>query len=385
MLFFSTFLTIQAIATLSYSLFNFGGSVFLYAILLNNTAPFYFTLGPLLYLFVRGLVNDKQTFRKIDLLHFIPFLLHLFATLPYLLTPFEYKLDIARSLMQHYDNYKAYNFMLFYPHSINNIARAVQYPIYIIASLALVIKVYPKIKLKAGVLFEQYKYVYRFLLRLLIILLLLATSNLLLSVIFEVTPNIATILNTSLIMIYCILSIYLTIPIYLLFNPNILYGMPKFIEPEPVLPEPILIVEKRNNKRISEPKQITDINVDSVEFRLSKDIMQYLEVEKPYLKIDFSIHDICNYFNTPQHHIQYCFSHILNRNFRDIKNELRVKYAIELLNSNMANNISMEGIGRQAGFASNSNFYTSFKVVSGVTPNQWLLNIKDEELLCYKS
>jgi transcriptional regulator GlxA family with amidase domain len=113
--------------------------------------------------------------------------------------------------------------------------------------------------------------------------------------------------------------------------------------------------------------------------------MQYLEVEKPYLKLDFSIHDICNHFNTPQHHIQYCFSNVLNRHFRDIKSELRVKYAIELLNSNMANNISMEGIGRQAGFASNSNFYTSFKVVSGVTPNQWLLNIKDEELLCYKS
>ena len=374
-LFFSAFLTIQAIATLSYCLFNFGGSVFLYAILLNNTAPFYFTLGPLLYLFVRGLVNDKQSFRKIDLLHFIPFLLHLFAIIPYLLTPFAYKLQIANNLMQQYEHYKAYNFMLFYPHAINNIARSMQYAIYIVVSFILVIKAYSQIKQKASTLIHQYKYMYRFLTTLIITLLILAVLNLILSILFETTTNLTTIISTSKNTIYIALSIYTLIPIYILFNPRILYGMPKFVEQNPAL-----IVQNKILKQNYEPKFKIDIIEDSVEYRLSKDIMHYLEVEKPYLKIDFSIHDICIHFNSPQHHIQYCFSNIMNKNFRQVKSEFRVKYAIKLLESDVANNISMEGIGRQAGFASNSNFYSCFKDVTGFTPNQWLKNYDTEEL-----
>lgn len=371
----SIFLSIQALSCIAYSLFLFGGSVFLYALLLNNIAPLYFTLGPFMYLFVRGLVYDNQKFHKIDLLHFIPFVLHLLAIIPYLLTSFDYKLDIARSLMQQYEHYKTYNFMLFYPHYINNIARALQFSTYIAISISMLVKAYPKIKHKTSVVLKQHKYTYKFLFILLTSFFLLSVSNLYVSIVFETTTTIDKILPMSFTIIYFALSIYIAVPIYILFNPRILYGMPQFIESEPVT-----IIENKIKKKVSEPKP-----KDSVEFQLSKDIMQYLEVEKPYLKLDFSIHDICNHFNTPQHHIQYCFSNVLNRHFRDIKSELRVKYAIELLNSNMANNISMEGIGRQAGFASNSNFYTSFKVVSGVTPNQWLLNIKDEELLCYKS
>ena len=73
-------------------------------------------------------------------------------------------------------------------------------------------------------------------------------------------------------------------------------------------------------------------------------------------------------------------SNIMNKNFRQVKSEFRVKYAIKLLESDVAKNISMEGIGRQAGFASNSNFYSCFKDVTGFTPNQWLKNYDTEEL-----
>lgn len=63
---------------------------------------------------------------------------------------------------------------------------------------------------------------------------------------------------------------------------------------------------------------------------------------------------------------------VINKSFPDLKNEMRVNYALELLKSNMSSKISIEGIGKNAGFASPSNFFLIFKKITGYTPNQWL-------------
>lgn len=72
-----------------------GTHPFWLAIFINNPAPLWSMIGPCLWFYVRNVLTDRMTFRRSDLLHTIPFWVSLAGTLPYLLTPFSYKLDVA--------------------------------------------------------------------------------------------------------------------------------------------------------------------------------------------------------------------------------------------------------------------------------------------------
>lgn len=354
-IYLSLFLIIFSISIESYNLLIFGGSIQLFAVLLANFAPLYFLSGPLIYFFIRGIVSDESKFRKTDTLHLIPFFINLIAIAPYIFTSFDFKLEIAKQTMQNFVEYRNYDFKLFYPHYINNIGRALQMIIYVIVSLNLLRKSYNEIKLKKGLLQKQFYYVYHWLFIFLLLVLIISISHMLVGYSYTVTDNLQSIKEKLFALINLAVFIYLLIPGFILFNPKILYGMPKFS----IAPEQSAATE--NIKEKNNAKQKTIIDEDSIAHQLTEDILKFLNNEKPYLKPDFSVHDICIYFNRPQHHIYYCFTNVLKKNFSDIKKELRIKYALELLSTNAAENVSMDGIGRQAGFASNSNFYACFK------------------------
>lgn len=170
--------------------------------------------------------------------------------------------------------------------------------------------------------------------------------------------------------------LYLVLPFFLLFNPNLIYGSPQahnnFEMKNCIDINKCIINSKKTEQSFKSENQNNVL--------LSEEIKQFVETEKPYLNPDFSIHDICVKLNVPQHRVQYCLNMILQKKFTDLKNEMRVNYAIELLKSDVAKKTSLEGIGIQAGFSSNSNFYKSFKKSTGLTPNQWL-EINNREIV----
>lgn len=52
--------------------------------------------------------------------------------------------------------------------------------------------------------------------------------------------------------------------------------------------------------------------------------------------------------------------------------ELRVKHAIDLLNTDAKERLTIEAIGEQSGFKTRSNFYTIFKENTGMTPREFI-------------
>ena len=58
--------------------------------------------------------------------------------------------------------------------------------------------------------------------------------------------------------------------------------------------------------------------------------------------------------------------------FTDLKNGFRIEHAKQLLSEKKDPRFTIDGVGLQAGFASSSNFYATFKEVTGMTPNQWI-------------
>ncbi len=74
-------------------------SLFLIAIVATNVSFLSYLIGPLLYWYVRSILTDNSRLKLTDVLHLLPMLVYLAAALPYMLTPFSYKLEIAKEIL----------------------------------------------------------------------------------------------------------------------------------------------------------------------------------------------------------------------------------------------------------------------------------------------
>jgi AraC-like DNA-binding protein len=101
-------------------------------------------------------------------------------------------------------------------------------------------------------------------------------------------------------------------------------------------------------------------------------ILSYLEGEKPYVKTQFSLHDVSHALNIPHNRVSHCFNKQLKVPFPAYRNKLRIEYATSLLRSGAYLTMSIEGIAEQSGFNSKSIFYKTFKEEHGLTPIDWI-------------
>ena len=101
-------------------------------------------------------------------------------------------------------------------------------------------------------------------------------------------------------------------------------------------------------------------------------IIAYIEMEKPYVQVEFSLHDISLALNIPRIRVSNCFNKELNTSFPAYRNKLRVAHAISLLRRGAHLNTSIEGIAERSGFKSKSIFYAAFKEEYNMTPTEWM-------------
>jgi AraC-like DNA-binding protein len=110
-------------------------------------------------------------------------------------------------------------------------------------------------------------------------------------------------------------------------------------------------------------------------FEKSRDferIISYVEMEKPYVKTTFSLHDISQALNIPHNRVATCFNKQLKVSFPTYRNKLRIEHSTALLRSGTHLNTSIEGIAEMSGFKSKSIFYKTFKEAHGTTPIDWI-------------
>jgi AraC-like DNA-binding protein len=101
-------------------------------------------------------------------------------------------------------------------------------------------------------------------------------------------------------------------------------------------------------------------------------IIAYLETEKPYVQVSFSLHDLSQALNIPHVRVTTCFNKELNTSFPSYRNKLRLAHAISLLRAGTHLTISIEGIAERSGFKSKSIFYAAFKEEYGMPPTDWM-------------
>ena len=218
---------------------------------------------------------------------------------------------------------------------------------------------------------KQFRVTRRWLVILISNVLIMTLNFLYLTIVFADTSASETITNTNNLY-YATGFLFCLMALGLLFFPQVLYGMPRYKENEELLENE----ENDGQKNINYSKENSQKNntvTDNEPFlELANRIEEYVAREKPYTNPDFSIEDLAKGLLVPLNHVSYCLSNVMNTKFTSYRMQLRIEFAKELLKSGKNQEFTIEGIAKQAGFSTRSNFYSAFKAETGYTPTEYM-------------
>ena len=355
-LFVSSVFILTSLFGIGHYFMALGDSRFWLAVFYNHFSPLMFLIGPFLYFYVRNTLNNSNVLTNKDWLHFIPALVALIGTIPYIVQPFEKKLKIADQIIQDLDSFKKIEVNLFYDMGQSFALRCLFAFIYLIYCIRILWKTNTsEINEKRGDK-KQFLIVYRWLIILLTSLLCIFVSFTILTMnAIRSTPS--ETINDGYVLYFLSGLAYSIMSFSLLLFPEILYGIPNQKIPNPP--------KKKKEKIIVNPKE-------DPFFDLSTSIQKYLTEKKPFLNPDFEISDIALDLNASQNQVSYCINYLMGVKFSSLKADLRIEHAVKLLKDGTNSKITIEAIGKQSGFKTRSHFYTVFKEKTGFTPTEYL-------------
>ncbi len=116
-----------------------------------------------------------------------------------------------------------------------------------------------------------------------------------------------------------------------------------------------------------EPKKYRNKKISKSEAeQISAALESYFTSEHPHRNPSLKIGDVADALDIPVHLLSQFLNDNLNNSFTSYINQFRIKDATKIIKEN--NLLTLEAIGQDCGFKSNSTFYAAFKKVHGVTP-----------------
>lgn len=311
-----------------------------------------FLFGPFMYLYVTTLITEKQTYKKIHLLHFIPFIFFLIISIVF-------------------KNDTIYGVQYFFQEE--NLALRTFIGASFFCSLTTYsIIVFYKIRIHEKNLKNFFSY----------------TSE-------KIT------LNWLKIIIACFSISYIAVFILgifrILFNLSIdftHYGIVKvgyigltiftFVFSYFGIKQPVIFGDNIKNKTfdnnktkansteiISPDKYKRSGLKDKDAERYFKDLLRIMDTEKPYLNEKLSIQDLSDILKISRHYLTQVINEKLHKNFYTFINEYRLKEVKKRMLSDKYKNYTILSIAFESGFNSKSTFNTLFKNYTGMTPSEY--------------
>jgi AraC-like DNA-binding protein len=105
--------------------------------------------------------------------------------------------------------------------------------------------------------------------------------------------------------------------------------------------------------------------------KLKDKLLALMDKEQLYREPELTILDVSQRLSVPRHHLTQLLNDKLGKNFYTFINEYRIEDAKQRLKDPNNNNITVLAIGYDAGFNSKSSFNTLFKKIVGVTPSEY--------------
>jgi AraC-like DNA-binding protein len=345
------FLTLLAWYAVTHYFTAIAKDPFWFAVFYGNFAYLNLASGPLIYFYVRGTIQDTAQLRPKDALHFIPFGLNLVGLLPHILSPFSEKLEFAHYILPHFNSLMSFQIDWIIPIEVNFVMRPILilgyscYSAYILYNF--------KNRQISHLDSSQYRITFQWLYTILAIS-IVSTACYLYFVIGFISdqPELA-LQKLNWATLGMTITLFL-LTFFLLLFPQILYGLPHF------------------NTKSNEELEITlDSDLEERFINLGEQIKTYIAEEQPYLNPEFSLTDLAQKLDVPQHHISYCFRFIFKQGFPKMRSEYRITYAKKLLENPKNDYLSYEGIGLESGFSARSRFYAAFQEIEGCSPGEY--------------
>ena len=336
------------------------GKVVLFPISLKIFIPLSLSGPAFFFLYLNGFINDKFSFNKQDLIHFIPFMISLF--------------DIGAIFWQN-----SAEITLRVEQIIKNETFIFKERIGLFSGLEIFYirqSLYALYFLLIGILIYKSQIIHkwdwkpaqnRWVVFIFVSFFLFQISRFSIAFLTDGVDY----ANSSLVKISAIISILITIVIvlYLVYNPKLLYGF-IFINKNDAITS-FKTVPPRLKKVIEKISKREDIFKLDTKQLYSTAILSFMSEEKPYLNPDFRIINISEKLNIPIHHCSYIINYEFDKNFRDWINEYRIEFFIQqfMLKSDR---MTIEALAYESGFSTPATFYNAFKKEKGVSPSVFL-------------
>ena len=323
------------------------------------TAPINFLLPPIVYLYVRVMLFNKQKLNFLDFLHIIPFLLVFINYLPFYLLPISNKKDIIQELLK--DINTSYKIQVGYlSEYIVNIFRILQNLIYLIFQWKLIItfnKQNKNIEVE-----KQINNVIKWLR----IFTSLSTISLFAFILLAFTALVFEDIDADGFIFhlpdYIFASCFFIISTYLLTHPSIFAGLP-FIKYKQT--PSTLILNQTDYIPYIEQDYSTEIAI----------ILDYFETKKPYLKKGLNISQLAVEVSIPTRLISFIINQHFEMRFNEFINKYRVSYIKEKINEKYLDSFTLNSLASEAGFSNLTTFIAAFKKIENCTPSEYLLKI----------
>jgi AraC-like DNA-binding protein len=332
------------------------------ALLLFHFDPLLFLAGPFFLYYLKSMVHGKFVVDKYLLIYAIPALIAAINTLPFYGYPFAEKVAESAAIQGNYFLDGPTNFStVFFPLKYQGTSSGFFNLIFILISIVYLIRLKKSgttsLKKRLSVLIN----------RILVVIPILVVSNLIiiLYVLFNSPKKGEMVFRQAAFEDNgAFFFMPLLLPLSFLLVPSWLYTDLEGVHAV----DKIRAFFQRLRQRAPE------VSIAS-KLEKSKDlerIIVYLETEKPFIKVSFSLHELSQALNIPLVRVTTCFNKELNTSFPAYRNKLRVAHAISLLREGAHLTTSIEGVGERSGFKSKSIFYAAFKEEYGMTPKDWI-------------
>ena len=369
-LYLSSLLVLLSISGLLHYFIIFSNSAIGIAIVYTHFMPLLYLQGPMLYFYVSGTLKDRFEFGWKKLIHFLPFLIAFISVFDYYFKPWSFKIELANKIIA--SPHVLYTIKNFHIGNqfINLPARTILLIIYGSISIVLLLKYTINNKIyKNHTLIQSKTITWLYFITINVVISGISYLLMILKFMNERMHTRSEINEMSLN--YISAFSFFLIPVIILFFPALLYGLP-------IVDRDKIAMYIPKNKIARKTKLKKSDKAENLEMEELTEAMQnYLKTERPFIDPNFSLDDLAKQLDVPKHHLYYCLNSVLDIKFTTLRTQLRVEYAKELLLSDSLKRVSMEGIWPKTGFSSRTNFFVTFKEVTGYTPIEFIkINIE---------
>ena len=170
--------------------------------------------------------------------------------------------------------------------------------------------------------------------------------------------------------------LWLLFVVFILKNPLLLYGEQFLLQKLNSFRKEEVVVWKLIKKEPTDAEDLEvekKVKVDEIVFAIKKNEKELLEnfVLLPSLK-EFAFQ-----LNYPQSHIKYVFKYYAYCSFSEYQNILKIKYALKLIKAGYLDTHTIDSLSLGCLFTHRSTFYKTFKKLTGYTPTEYQLALKD--------